>query len=1182
MGSGITKRDFFKLAGITTATTALSVASVNAESPVPFKSWKTRWELGEIGGKMDIRRAKRTPVICNYCSMGCGIDFYTVGDDIVYTPGSPESPINWGALCPKGAAAFQQVVNDRRLFYPMIRTGRKPPVEEILNAKSWEELVELVKKYPPGWKAVSWDEAFKFIAEKLKAIMDGWRSTSGAPKQKDGFYYVGSVTPLQIIGTSVFVNEEAFLSKKLSIFLGTNNMDSQYRKCHSSTVTALAVTYGWGAETASIEDVALADVVLFFSNPAEAHPLSFWYFFKGKEERNTVFITFDPRLSRTAMVSDIWVPFRPGSDTAILLYILHYAFFERETPIDRLDEFKRLMSRWNINENDLAEFKDLVKQYDVKEVSKISGVPEDLLRTVAKLYVERSGVVTNHRKHGIIQWAMGFTQHTNATVNIIRAAAIVQLLLGNVGYPGGGTHPFRGHSNVQGANDVQGGGTEALPGYHGHPTNAMEVRLYQDWKLQGMPDAWSWEVPEWALEAFPGLKAAAKKGQADLSKVLQVFKFYGLRRHELTWGLFCGTDPETDPVKGTVVCDFPFGAGSTEVVFPRRALAGEIKAAIIFGENPAVTNPNAKIIWAALASLELLVVADIFESETAWFADVLLPSASFAEREGTRTDGNRVIQWTWKALEPRGQSRPDYWIIANLFKYLDSFGAVKLPSRVYGKNSEEVVFRKGDRHVKLYSRPLDYKKSWNYSGGTGASAPISAIEAEVNPRIINKELNFSALIYDGIYNPVKDEFTTMRRDSNLRKEGEIDGMFSKAFGVYKNWGWSWPMNVRYLYNYDSLAVVLGKTDTVRAAGREWTVKGESGEWIDEYTGEYRPAFIPGHNFWTPRGFKRRLSGVADLWGGLDVMHFIRTGEVKFYGNGFVVEEGSEAKPLSYDEFVEKTGMRYLWANDTLYWDEATTSLKALVKRAFFAGSGWNDYKPKYDEFRAKLKQYYEQTGSLKQAILKVIDEMKGWYVGYNFQYPIHTEPTESPDLEMALKYPTMAWINPHNLKVLKEEPGITAGKPVGLAFTPEDLKGEEGIPVVITSNRLTETFHSGSMTRNLPSLAQLVPEPFIYIPVKLAEKLGIRAGDSVEIATARGTIRLKAFITHGEAYHTVNNKEMPVVNVIWAFSFQGRVTGTQSNFMNPDVGDVVTTIQESKAWIGYIRKPKTVEVVRGG
>jgi formate dehydrogenase major subunit len=1172
---GITRRAFLKLATIATAASALSALPVTAESPVPFKQWKSKWALGEIGGKVDVRRAKVTPVICNYCSVGCSIDFYTVGDNIVFTTGSPDSVINWGALCPKGVAAYQQVISDLRVLYPMIRTGPKPPVEEILSAKSWDELVEIVKRYPPRWKIVSWDEAFRYIAEKLKVIMDEWRARTGAPKQKDGFYYRGSEVPVQVIGSSVNTIEEAFLSKKLSVFLGTANMDSQYRKCHSSTVAALAATYGWGVETATFEDITLSDVILFFSSPAEAQPVSMLYFLKAKKERGAVLIALDPRFSRTAKIADIWVPFRSGTETAILLYILHYAFFERKPPLDELEEFKRLMARWNITREDLEEFKDLVKQYDVKEVSRISGVPEELLRAVAKIFVERSGVVTNHKKHGSIQWAMGMTQHTNATVNIIRAAAIVQLLLGNVGYPGGGAHPFRGHSNVQGATDVQGAGIGALPGYHGHPVNAMEVRLYQDWKLQGMPDAWSWEIPEWALDAFSGLRPVAKKGQANLAKALQVYKFYGWRRHELTWGLFCGTDPESDPVNGVVICDFPFGTGSTEITFIRRALAGEIKAAFIFGENLAVTSPNAKLTFAGLAALDLLVVTDIFETETAWFADVLLPAATFAEKEGARVNTGRVIQWTWKVLEPRGMSRPDYWIIVNIFKYLDDYGVIKLPSRVYGKDSERVVFRKSGRLVEVYRRPLEYRASWDYSGGVGASTPTGPIEAEVNPRLIHKEINFTMLIYDGMYNPIRDQFMSMKRIPTLRKEGDIDGLFSKEFKVYKDWGWAWPMNVRLAYNYDSLVAVLGRKDVVRAAGREWVVTGEAGEWIDEFTGEYRPAFIPGHNFWVPRDFKRRLSGIADLWGGLDIIQFIRTNRLEFPEKSFVVEEDGEIKLLSYEEFVAKTGMRYLWANDTLYWDEATTNYKALVKRPYFPGTGWKDYKAKYEEFRAKLRKYYEETRSLKQAVLRVIDEMKGWYAGYNFQYPIHTEPAESPDVEMALKYPTLAWISPYNLKVLKEEPEVVRGKPVGLALTPEDLK-EEGELVVITSNRLTEMFHGGSMTRNLLSLAQLVPEPFVYVPFKLAEKLGIKSGDLVEIVTARGKIRLKAYVTHGMAYFTINGRELPEISVVWSWSFQGRNPGPQGNFIIPDVGDVETTIQESKAWIGVIRKPKLV------
>jgi formate dehydrogenase major subunit len=114
------------------------------------------------------------------------------------------------------------------------------------------------------------------------------------------------------------------------------------------------------------------------------------------------------------------------------------------------------------------------------------------------------------------------------------------------------------------------------------------------------------------------------------------------------------------------------------------------------------------------------------------------------------------------------------------------------------------------------------------------------------------------------------------------------------------------------------------------------------------------------------------------------------------------------------------------------------------------------------------------------------------------------------------------------------------------------------------------------MTRNVPYLAQLVPEPFVYVPRRLADKLGIKSGDYVDVITLRGALRMKALVTEGEAYLNVDGRETPVVNVIWAFSFEGYTTGPQGNFINPDVGDVVTTIQESKAWIGKIKKAEGV------
>jgi formate dehydrogenase major subunit len=110
------------------------------------------------------------------------------------------------------------------------------------------------------------------------------------------------------------------------------------------------------------------------------------------------------------------------------------------------------------------------------------------------------------------------------------------------------------------------------------------------------------------------------------------------------------------------------------------------------------------------------------------------------------------------------------------------------------------------------------------------------------------------------------------------------------------------------------------------------------------------------------------------------------------------------------------------------------------------------------------------------------------------------------------------------------------------------------------------------MSRNVPYLLELVPDPYVQIPRKLAEKIGVKSGDWVEIVTARGSIKMRAWVTDGMAYLKVNGKEVPVVSMHWSFSFAGRKAGPQANFAAPDVVDVETTIQESKAFVGKIRK----------
>ncbi|MEM4970260.1 MAG: molybdopterin-dependent oxidoreductase, partial [Sulfolobales archaeon] len=848
-------------------------------------------------------------------------------------------------------------------------------------------------------------------------------------------------------------------------------------------------------------------------------------------------------------------------------------FFERNPPIDQLPEFRNLMSRWNISEEDLEDLKALLKEYTAENVSKISGVPKEILRKVAEIYVERSGVATDHKKHGIIQWAMGFTQHTNATLGVIRAAAITQLLLGNVGYPGGGTHPFRGHSNVQGATDVQGNGLGSLPGYVSPPINTLSIRVYQDWKLQGMPDAWNWEVPSWALENEP-FRSISKpgKGEADLAKVLHIYNFYGWRRLEIVWGIFCGTIPPEDPLGGMVICDIPIGLGHSETTFPRAVLRGDIRAAIIFGENPVVTNPNVRLIAAALSSLDLLVVSDIFETETTWFADIVLPAASFAEKEGSRTNSNRVIQWSYKVIDPIGDSKPDYWIIVNLYRWLRRKGAILLPSNIAGINLEKVIFRRSDMFLEVYNRHIEPDASWDYSGGFGASTPVGSVEREVNPRLISKEINFSMLLYQGVYDPIRDEIRSMRRDTRIRGDDEIDGVFSRKFNVYKDWGFSWPQNVRFMYNYDSL-LKYGGCVHVRASGKIWEVCGETGEWIDEYTGDYRPAYVPGHSFWEPRAFKRRLSGVSDLFGGLDVIRYIRSGEMIFRG-GFVIEDNGIVKIIDYKGFSELTGMKYFWANDTIYWDKDTASFPAQVKRPFFPGSGWRVFKDRYQKIRERLAKYIRELGSYREAVAKIIEEDGGWYAGYDFRWPIHAEPAESPHEELAILYPTLAWINKFNLDILIGSIDIK-GRAEKLYAIPKEIRDIDGELVVITSNRVTEHFHSGSMSRNIPYLAELVPEPFATISKSLAERIGISSGDYIEIYTARGILRLKAYVSHTkEEYIDIGGRYIPVVSITWFSGFSGMRKGPISNIIAPDALDVITLIQESKGWIGKVRRAR--------
>jgi len=234
-------------------------------------------------------------------------------------------------------------------------------------------------------------------------------------------------------------------------------------------------------------------------------------------------------------------------------------------------------------------------RYTPEYVARITGVPADALHAAANLLAQS-------RPMAVI-WAMGITQHTTGVVNVL-ALANLQLLLGNMGVPGGGVNPLRGQNNVQGACDM-GALPNLLPGYQAVTDPAIRDRFTAAWQLT---DA-SGQVAGPQLSLKPGLTV-------------------------------------------------------TEMI--NAAGAGQVRGLYILGENPTMTDPDVNHVKACLARSEFVVVQEIFPSDTAQFADVLLPGVSWAEKDGTFTNTERRVQLVREAIEPLGEARPDWAITAEL------------------------------------------------------------------------------------------------------------------------------------------------------------------------------------------------------------------------------------------------------------------------------------------------------------------------------------------------------------------------------------------------------------------------------------------------------------------------------------------------------------------------------------
>ena len=520
-------------------------------------------------GRITEQRQVRTT--CTYCGVGCQLDL-NVNErtgQLTRVTSSEDAPVNGLSLCVKGRYGYDFVHSEERLTTPLIRKGWKQVAGRWkfdAGSSTPDDAglrLRLGKALNTHFREASWEEALSLVAQQLTHHRD----THGP----DSVGYLSSAK---------CTNEENYLMQKLARAVGkTNNIDHCARLCHSSTVAGLATTLGSGAMTNSIAD-AIGDAALYFvtgSNTTEQHPVIGIKMRRRVREEGVPLIVADPRrIDLTRLPGCLHLQQRPGTDVALFNGIMHEIL--RQGWEDRAYIEARTEG--------FESFKEVVMQYSPARAAKISGVPAEKIREAARLLHEH--------KPAALFWAMGITQHITGTRNVMTLANL-QLLLGNLGVPGGGVNPLRGQNNVQGACDL-----------------GTLVNVYPGYQKVADPDVRAKFAAAWGVDQLPA------------------------------------------------------NPGLTVVELLQGAETGEIKALYIMAEDPMTSDPDLNHVRRALEKVDFLVVQDIFFTETARFADLILPGACSAEKEGTYTNTERRVQRVRKAVEPPGLSRPDWEIICEV------------------------------------------------------------------------------------------------------------------------------------------------------------------------------------------------------------------------------------------------------------------------------------------------------------------------------------------------------------------------------------------------------------------------------------------------------------------------------------------------------------------------------------
>ena len=616
-------------------------------------------------------------------------------------------------------------------------------------------------------------------------------------------------------------------------------------------------------------DIKNADAVLIMgSNAAEHHPVSFKWIMRAKDAGATI-MHVDPKFSRTSARCDFHVPIRSGTDIAFLggminyiiesgswfkdyvvnytnaTYVLADSYDFKDGLFSGYDAKKRAYDRsyWAFKRDEQgAPVRDFTlkdercvfnvmarhySRYTLENVSKITGVSEENLMKVYKIFCATG----KPDKAGTILYAIGWTQHTVGVQNI-RASAIIQLLLGNIGVAGGGINALRGEPNVQGSTD-HALLYHNLPGYHNAPL--AQWQTLEEYNKANTPVThiansanWWGNRPKYVTSLLKGWFGDAATAEND----------------------FCyGWLPKCED-----------GEDYSYMYAMDRMLNDKMRGGFIFGVNPMNSFPNTNKMRAALDHLDWLVVAEIHNSETSdnWHrpgADpstkktevFLLPSAHRVEKEGTISNSGRWLQWFDKAVEPAGEARcfGDIYVplintIRELYRkeggvfpdpllklnWADKFDASDWAKRINGFFWKDTVV-----NGKTYKR--------------GQLVPaFGNLQADGSTSSLN-------WLYTGSWTEEEGNKSKRRDPSQTEMQAKI--------GIYPNWSWCWPINRRILYNRASVDL-QGKPWNPDKAVIEW----KDGAWVGDVPDGPWPPMADEKNGRLP--FIMNTDGAGQLFG----------------------------------------------------------------------------------------------------------------------------------------------------------------------------------------------------------------------------------------------------------------------------------------------------------------------------